>query len=206
MTETEVKDQREPGQICPNPECSVDQRFKGHRGFVCPECAVKLVVACSMCNSGAVEEVGGSPRCSDHVDTVVPRTIYLASSFSLTDRVQRVYEALEAEEYKVPDVWWNEDLKQIDLPDDKWYQHPDVEAIAERHWNSIDNSDTFVLVCPEHESKKYNGANAEFGYAHARGLDCYSIGELERSAMYEPITRVDSIEELLSEFRGGVHE
>jgi nucleoside 2-deoxyribosyltransferase len=138
-----------------------------------------------------------SDKCSSDVDR--SRTIYIASSFSLTDRVQRVYEALESAGHEVPDVWWNEDLKQIDLPDDKWYQHPDVEAIAERHWNSIEEADAYVLVCPEEEPKKYNGANVELGYAHANGLDCYSVGALERSAMYVPVNRVGSIGELLGE-------
>lgn len=130
------------------------------------------------------------------------RTVYLASSFSLSDRVQRVYEALELAGHEVPDVWWNEDLKEIDLPDDEWYEHPDVEAIAERHWNSIEQADTYILVCPPNEPKKYNGANVELGYAHAHGLDCYALGALERSAMYVPVTRVESLGGLTRELGG----
>ena len=59
------------GQVCPNPECHIDQRFKGFCGLACPECATRLVVACSECDSGAVEEVAGSPYCSDHVPELV---------------------------------------------------------------------------------------------------------------------------------------
>lgn len=126
------------------------------------------------------------------------RTVYLASSFSLTDRVQHIYEAITSEGHRVPDVWWNEDLKEIDLPDDEWYEHPDVQGIAQRHWGSIQRADTYVLVCPPETPKKYNGANVELGYAHALDLDCYAVGALERSAMYCPVTRVDSVDELLT--------
>jgi hypothetical protein len=126
-------------------------------------------------------------------------TVYLASSFGLSERVQTVYEALTDAGHRVPDVWWNRDLKELDLPDEEWYEHPDVEAIAERHWESIENSGAYVLVCPADQSKKYNGANVEFGYAHAHGLDCYAVGALERSAMYVPMTRVDTVAELLAE-------
>lgn len=135
---------------------------------------------------------------SEPHDTGSNRKIYLASSFSLADRVQRVYEALDEAGHSVPDVWWHEDLKEIDLPDDEWYEHPDVRAIADRHWNSIKATDTFVLVCPKDEPKKYNGANVELGYAHRDGCDCYAVGALERSAMYIPVTRVDTFDELLS--------
>jgi hypothetical protein len=129
-------------------------------------------------------------------------TAYIASSFDLTDRVEKVYQALTDAGYEVPDIWWHRDLKGIGLPDEEWYQHPYVVTIANRHWNSIENVDVFVLVAPEEQPKKYNGANIELGYALGNGLDCYAVGELERSAMYEPVTRLDSVEELVDELRG----
>lgn len=135
------------------------------------------------------------------------RTVYLASSFSLKERVERAYQALTDAGHAVPDVWWDEsreqaDLKVIDLPDEEWYEHPKVQQRAERHWTTIEEADAFVIVCPPFgETKKFNGAYAEFGYAHANGLDCYSLGTLERSAMYEPVTQTDSVEELLEELQ-----
>lgn len=63
MSETSLPD----GQVCPNPDCNIDQRFKGFRGYACPECAALLVVACSKCDSGAIEEHDGTPFCSEHI-------------------------------------------------------------------------------------------------------------------------------------------
>ncbi|MDS0258588.1 hypothetical protein NDI56_04075 [Haloarcula sp. S1CR25-12] len=58
------------GQVCPNDDCNIDQRFPGFHGFCCPECACRLVVACSRCDSGAVEEIDGSPVCPNHAQEV----------------------------------------------------------------------------------------------------------------------------------------
>lgn len=126
------------------------------------------------------------------------RSVYIASSFGLADRVQRVCDALVSAGHRVPDRWWNENVKTMDLPDDEWYGHPEVVAMAERHWNSIEECDTYVLVCPPSEAKKFNGANIELGYAHANRLDCYSVGAVERSAMYVPLTRLDTVDELVA--------
>ncbi len=63
--------ERPPGQVCPNPDCHIDQRWEGFRGLACPECGTKLAVACEKCDSGAVERVDGSPRCSEHVPDLV---------------------------------------------------------------------------------------------------------------------------------------
>jgi len=58
---------RPAGQVCPNPDCHIDQRWEGFNGLACPECATRLVVACSLCDSGAVERnEDGEPLCSDH--------------------------------------------------------------------------------------------------------------------------------------------
>lgn len=130
--------------------------------------------------------------------------VYVGSSFSLKDRVQRVYETLTEAGHNVPDVWWDEsreqaDLKVIDVPDEEWYEHPTVQQRANRHWRWIDECDVFVIVAPENRTKKFNGANIELGFAIASGSDCYSVGRLERSAMYEPVTQLDSAEDLAAE-------
>lgn len=122
--------------------------------------------------------------------------IYLASSFSLKDRVQHVYNTLTDAGHRVPDIWWDEsreqaDLKVIDVPDDEWYRHPAVQKRAARHWTYIDATDVFVIVAPPEGTKKFNGANIELGYAIATGSACYSVGRLERSAMYEPVRQLD---------------
>lgn len=130
--------------------------------------------------------------------------VYLASSFNLKERVQHVYDELTDAGHKVPDVWWDEsreqaNLKTIDVPDEEWYQHPTVVERANRHWEWVNECDIFVVVCPYDGTKKYNGAAVELGYAIASGSDCYSVGRLERSAMYEPVTQLDDAQELLDE-------
>lgn len=136
-------------------------------------------------------------------------TVYLASSFSLKDRVQRVRDALVDAGFEIADVWWDEskeqaDLKVIDVPDTQWYWTSDVQQRALRHYENIQRADVFVLVCPTSGTKKYNGANVELGYAFAHGLDCYAVGRLERSAMYVgpngvPVAQCETIGKLLSE-------
>lgn len=127
------------------------------------------------------------------------KSIYLASSFDLTDRVQSVFERLVNAGHSIPDVWWHKDFKELNCPDDAWYEAEQVKAVFERHKESILKCDTFVLVCPESGSKKYNGANWECGFAAAHGLDSYALGDLERSAMYAGLTRVDTVDDLLDE-------
>ena len=156
----------------------------------------------------------GYPRCSGcgvvfQSDAEItghecPETVYIASSFNLKERVQRVYDALTDAGYGVPDVWWDEsreqaDLKTIDEPDHYWYQLNVVQRRAERHWRNIEEADVFVIVAPEEGTKKFNGANIELGYAIASGCACYSVGRLERSAMYEPVVQTDVVDELLRE-------
>lgn len=144
---------------------------------------------------------------SDRERETVGREVYIGSSFSLKDRVQHVYETLTEAGHVVPDVWWDEsreqaDLKVLDLPDEEWYEHPKVMKRALRHWETIEQCDVFVLVAPEEGTKKFNGANLELGYAFGTGSICYSVGRLERSAMYigpdeVPVRQVESAEELL---------
>lgn len=132
--------------------------------------------------------------------------VYIGSSFSLKDRVQHVCETLTDAGHVVPDIWWDEsreqaDLKVIDIPDEEWYQHSTVQRRAERHWKWVDDCDIFVIVCPFEGTKKFNGAAVELGYAIATESRCFSVGKLERSAMYEPVTQLNTAEELVEELR-----
>lgn len=131
-------------------------------------------------------------------------TVYLASSFSLRDRVQFVCDSLETHGFAVPDQWWHDadgqaDLKEIDKSDDLWYQDERVIEKANQHWSTINVVDAFVLVAPAHDTKKFNGANIELGYAIANDLPCFAVGRLERSAMYQPVTQVGNSQQLIDE-------
>lgn len=135
------------------------------------------------------------------------RTIYIASSFDLYDRVEATCEAVEDAGHSVPDVWWHNDLKQLNGDDEDWYTLSDVQQIAVDHYDNIANADTFILVAPKDEPKKFNGANIELGYAFAHDLDCYALGTLERSAMYVspnrvPVKQISSLHELVEALDG----
>lgn len=123
--------------------------------------------------------------------------IYLASSFKLKSEVQKVHDALVAAGHSVPDVWWNIDLKSLDLPDQQWYRHKDIIAIAERHWKNIREADVLVIVSHPTDSTRFTGANIELGYAHGRGVAVFSIGAIERSAMYVPVRQTYEVAELV---------
>lgn len=128
--------------------------------------------------------------------------VYLASSFKLADRVERVYQALQEAGHVVPDVWWRDKRLADQHPDagtDEYFEHDEVHEMALRHFQNIAECDTFVLVAPKDRSRKFNGANIEYGFALAYTLHCYAVGQIERSAMYEPITRVDTVDELVEE-------
>lgn len=124
---------------------------------------------------------------------------YLASSFSLKDKVIKLAEALKKKGHEVTHDWWNFDYKTINLPDYEWYKHPKVEGISEKNFDAIDRADALILVAPDKECKKFNGANIEVGYALARGMEVLSVGVLERSAMYVPLTQFDTIDELIGD-------
>lgn len=134
---------------------------------------------------------------------------YLASSFSLTDQVERVHDALVDAGHIVPDLWWRDHRladKHPDAGTDAYYDHPEVAEVARQHYQNIRECDVFVLVCPDDEPRKFNGANVELGYAYAHGLNVFAVGALERSAMYVtpegvPVERVDSARELVDELR-----
>lgn len=66
MSESDTEREVEP-VVCPNPECHIDQQWSRRRVLCCPECASTLAIACEECKSPAIERVGGSPRCSDHL-------------------------------------------------------------------------------------------------------------------------------------------
>lgn len=122
--------------------------------------------------------------------------VYVASSSQLLDRVKKVVAALEEQGHKVPCKWWTY-WQHDDSPKEEWYERDDVERALHRNLNGIRMADAFVLVAPPDEERKFNGANIEFGYAHAHDTPCFSVGVLEKSAMYHPMTRCKDIVELL---------
>ncbi len=123
--------------------------------------------------------------------------VYLASSFELIRKVEAIAKTLRDKGHTVTVEWWHKDYKKLPLSDSNWYEDARVKAISERNFRGIREADIFVLVAPTLRGKKFNGANIELGYALALEKPCYSVGRLQRSAMYVPVTKCDSIQEVL---------
>ena len=87
------------------------------------------------------------------------------------------------------------------LSGEAWYNHPDVVAISKKNFDAIDEADAVLLVCPDDLPIRFNGANIEVGYAIAKGKPVYSIGKLQRSAMYVPVKRLNTIDDFLKEVK-----
>jgi len=123
--------------------------------------------------------------------------VYLASSFDLIKRIEALAKVVREKGHTVTVEWWHKDYKKLPLADVDWYEDSRVTTISERNFRGIREADIFVLIAPTLTSKKFNGANIELGYALALEKPCYSVGRLQRSAMYVPVIKCDSIEEVL---------
>ncbi len=117
--------------------------------------------------------------------------VYVASSFDLRSKVQEISDLLEREDIEITRKWWFKDFKTAfgEIGDDEWFEKPEIHELAGKNFAAIDAADAVVLVCADNESRKFVGANVEVGYAIAKGKPVYSVGKLERSAMYAPVKR-----------------
>ena len=128
--------------------------------------------------------------------------VYLASAFRLIPLVELVAARLEAAGHTIAVKWWAAD--GFDLRDKKAdNDHPDVfytdpvcRWIFDRDFNGVRQADVLVIVAGP-EPRAFNGANVEYGIALAFGKPCFALGRLDNSAMYFPVQRCGSIEELL---------
>jgi hypothetical protein len=138
--------------------------------------------------------------------------IYVASSFSLIEKVENVVEALEYHGHVITCKWWarnyeiegegpvnTQELKKRfnDLTPETFYGKPETERSYFADLDGIEEADALVLVGPDDASRSaLLGANIELGYALGYGLACFSIGALVNSAMYFGLIRCELIGEL----------
>ena len=131
--------------------------------------------------------------------------IYIASSFSLIPQVEKVVRFLEAEGHEITVRWWSRkyqteggqlvetsDLKKryAGLSPDEFYSRPETRKSYLADLEGIDEADVLVLVGPPIASRSaLVGGNIELGYALARGIPCYGLGEFMNSAMYYGMIR-----------------
>ena len=126
---------------------------------------------------------------------------YLASSFDLVKYVKKLAEILKEARQEITVEWWRKDYKTISVPDDKWYENTEVQNISSRNFQGVRDADIFVLVAHPEAPKKFNRANIELRYALELGKECFSIGKLQRSAMYVPVKKCENVSDFLTEKR-----
>lgn len=137
--------------------------------------------------------------------------IYVASSFSLIDKVEAVVKELESVGHEITIKWWARafnipseglvhtiELKKryANLKPQDFYARPECKWSYETDFIGVKDADILVLVVDD-IPRAYNGANIELGIALSDNKRCYSIGNLENSALYYPVIKCKSIIELL---------
>lgn len=128
--------------------------------------------------------------------------IYLASTFKLKDTIEWLYNRLD--NHTIIDKWWNIDSKDELESDFHWYGKAQTKAIEQRHFQHIKKCDALILVGdifgsndnPDIKPPSFNGANVEVGYALALGIPVFSIGKINRSAMYVSVIRCEHAPDL----------
>ena len=76
-------------------------------------------------------------------------------------------------------------------------QHETIRSLSKENFDAVDQVDTRIPICPDDSSHSFTGANVEVGYAMAKNKRIFSVGVLQRSAMYVPVEKFKSITDLL---------
>jgi hypothetical protein len=137
--------------------------------------------------------------------------IYLASSFSLVPRVQRISDILEENGYNIICKWWKRayktenlgvvettELKKMydNLPPEEFYSRHETKWSYEHDFKGVKDADILILIANDFP-KAYNGANIELGIALSDEKPCFSLGVLENSVLYYPVKKCKTVNELL---------
>ena len=125
--------------------------------------------------------------------------VYIASDFSLKDRILELVKLLESQGHEITRKWWERDFKTTlgDCSDDEWYQKPEVKQVCDDCFRGIADADIIILVAPESQAMKYNGASIELGYAMAKGIPILALGQIERSAMYYYVNKYNDLADVV---------
>jgi len=128
--------------------------------------------------------------------------IYLASNFDLSETVEFISKNLESEGHTITVKWWSKDGfdmrdKKMNQNSNAFYEDKICRMIFERDFEGILEADAFVFVA-DFIPRKYNGANVEYGIAIGANKPCFSIGKLENSALYYPIIKCESLNDLIT--------
>jgi len=143
-----------------------------------------------------------------------PLKIYVASTFGLIPDVETVVAALEHAGHEITVKWWAREyeidgeliptttLKLINhvLTPGEFYAKPETKFSFNSDFNGIKDADAFVFVAAR-AARAYNGANIELGIAIGDSKPCFSLGTLDLSVLYYPVTQCRTINELLGHLR-----
>ena len=136
---------------------------------------------------------------------------YIASSFSLVDKVQEACDRLEQKGHEITVKWWSREydipgegkVKTITLKKrynkleaDAFYSRPETKISYDADVKGVIDADAFLFVADENP-RAYNGANIELGIALANDKPCFSIGNLSNSVLYLEVNRCKDIEQML---------
>ena len=86
------------------------------------------------------------------------------------------------------------------LTDEEFYAEPENTFAFNRDFEGVKESDFFLFVADD-VPRSYNGANVELGIALGDHKPCFSIGTLQKSALYTPVIKCKSLPELLSRLK-----
>ena len=125
--------------------------------------------------------------------------IYIASSFSLIPKIEKVCQILEDNGHTVLVKWWTRiglKLKFQELSREDFYNEPECRNAYERDLEGVMNCDVLLFVADD-EIKSYCGANVELGMALGNSKRCIVLGDLQNSAMYYPVYWAKDIDDVL---------
>lgn len=128
--------------------------------------------------------------------------VYIASSFRLTPEVEELSTFLESQGFSVTVKWWRDTSlhdKVDTVTDDEFYSDKKTESIYYRDKDGIWIADALVFLVDG--GKRHNGPNVEVGMADAFGIPIFSLGPLERNALYYKVYRCKSRDELVAELQ-----
>lgn len=137
--------------------------------------------------------------------------VYIASSFSLTERVDEVAKALDAAGHEITIRWWDRCFEvegegevhtQIlktrydALSPAEFYGKPTTDDAFLTDFLAVKSADALIWVA-EDKPRKFNGAPVEYGIAVGDFKPCFLLGRLENSVMYAPLTPCEDVDQLL---------
>lgn len=138
---------------------------------------------------------------------------YLAISFDLVDKVEKVCKEIEGYGHSINVKWWSREYdipnegkvsttvlkkKFLNIESDIFYNKPETRRSYLDDFKGVVNADIFIFIADE-KTKIYNGANVELGITLANNIICFSIGKLTNSVLYYDVLRRNSIEDILKE-------